>query len=68
MRAYRNPTAEQAIGAMNKEWTQMARLALQIREGRKNPSWVEENSKRFTGIFRRLLEDPIDEVRKEARN
>lgn len=68
MRAYRNPTAEQAIGSMNKEWTRMARLALQIREGRKNPSWIEENEKKFTGIFRRLLEDPIDEVRKEARN
>jgi len=68
MRPYRNPTADKAIGAMNQEWGQMARLALQIREGRRNPSWIEENTKKFTGIYKRLLDDPIDEVRKEAQN
>lgn len=68
MRPYRNPTADKAIGSMNKEWGQMAKLALRIREGRGNPFWVEENSKKFTGIYKRLLDDPIDEVRKEARN
>ena len=64
--SYRNPTAEQAIGSMSKEWKKMARLALQIREGRGNPLWVEQNTSKFTGIFRRLLEDPIEEVQREA--
>jgi hypothetical protein len=52
---------------MSKEWKKMARLALQIREGRGNPLWVEQNTSKFTGIFRRLLEDPIEEVQREAR-
>jgi hypothetical protein len=68
MKPYYNPTADKAIGSMSKEWGQMARLALQIREGRMNPYWVEENTKKFTGIYKRLLDDPIDEVREEARN
>lgn len=68
MKPYRDPTAYRAIGSINKEWEQMARLALQIREGRRSPSWVEENTKKFTGIYKRLLDDPIDEVRKAARN
>ena len=65
-KGYKDPTLDNAIGSVDKEWRQMASLAVTIREGKCNPSWAEEQSKRFTGIFRRLLNDPISEVRKQA--
>lgn len=69
MRSYRNPTQDEAIGEVNREWKEMARLAVTIREGRKtNPVWVESKKKLFTGIYKRLLEDPIEEVKKETRS
>ena len=67
MRDHKDKTAEIAIGAADKEWRQMASLALRIREGRCNPAWADEQSTKFIGIYRRLLSDPVDEVKKEAR-
>ena len=66
-RDHSDHTADIAIGSADKEWRQMASLALKIREGRCNPTWAEEQSKNFIGIYKRFLEDPIDYVRKEAR-
>ena len=66
-RGHSDKTFDEATGSVNKEWKRMAKLALTIREGRGNPIWLEEQEKKFTGIFKRLLEDPIDEVRKESR-
>ena len=63
MRAYRNPVMDEAAGAVDREWRQMARLALQIREKRCSPIWAEQQEKKFTGIFKRLLEDPIEELK-----
>ena len=67
MRAYKNSTMDEAVGAADKEWRQMARLAIVIRERNNNPKWEEEKRKLFKGIYKRLLEDPIDEVKREAR-
>ena len=66
MRAYRNPTLDAALGNAYSEWMYMARLAVQIREGRNNPEWVETAKAKFTGIYKRLLEDPIEEVKNET--
>ena len=60
-------TADSAIGSVTKEWKQMAAIAIKIREGRCNPVWADEHIPMFTGIFKRLLEDPIDEVRIQAK-
>ena len=65
-KGYRDPTNDSAIGSVDKEWIQMAKLAVRIREGHCNPLWAEKQSKVFTGIFRRLMEDPIEEVKHEA--
>lgn len=65
-RAYKDNTSDTAIDSVNKEWRDMAKLAVYIREGRAKPSWVEEQEKKFTGIFKRLLVDPIEEVMKET--
>lgn len=60
--------ADEAVSATDREWKYMANLALKIREGRRiNPLWEEEQRKRFTGIYKRLLTDPINEVQREAR-
>ncbi|MBQ2675086.1 MAG: hypothetical protein IJG07_10485 [Prevotella sp.] len=49
-----DPTADQAIGAVSREWSKMERLAEQIR---KDPwsDWSLAQSRKFTGIFKRLL-------------
>ena len=60
MRHYSDPTANQALGTINREWNQMVKLATQIR---KNPDseWARRESRRFTGIYKHLLNDPADE-------
>lgn len=66
MKSYRDPTMSGAVRKTDKEFSAMAKLALTIREGRRPPAWIEENSKLFTGIYARLLTDPIKEVEIEA--
>lgn len=66
MRAYRDFTQQLAVGLAQKEWREMAKAAVQIREGRASAAYAERMLPLFTGIFRRLLNDPIDEVKKEA--
>ena len=66
-RGHRDPTFDNAVGSVDREWKEMAKLAVRIRDERVNPVWAEQQSKRFTGIYRRLLEDPIDEVKIEAK-
>ena len=52
---------------MQREWLQMARLALRLRTGRCAPD-DRALAARFTGIYRRLLTDPLEEVERLARN
>ena len=65
-RDHSDPTLDRALGSIDKEWKQMAKLALMIRGSKCNPAWAEEKSKTFTGIYKRLLDDPIEEVQREA--
>lgn len=65
MRSHSDWTSDKAVGAADREWRQMAKLALRIRSGNKNPMWIDEQEKKFTGIFKRLLTDPIEEIEKE---
>jgi len=58
--------AEEAVGHVEKEWKQMVKLALKIRTKPCNPTWAEEQERKFIGIYRRLLTDPIFELEKEA--
>ena len=67
MKAYRDPTSHVAVGNVDKEMKRMAKLAVRLREGRRNPSWVQEMEKEFTGIYSSLLTDPIEYVKKKAR-
>ena len=58
MALYRDPTANTAIGAVGREWKQMVKLALFLRKTNREPS--EKERIRFTGIYSRLLSEPID--------
>ena len=54
-----DPTADHAIGAISREWNKMARLAELIC---RNPysDWALAQSRKFTGIYRRLLTEATD--------
>ena len=55
--AYPDPTANQAIYNVSAEWNRLRRLALRLRLNGEEP-----NPELFTGIFRRLLTDPLEEL------
>lgn len=59
-----DPTANAAIGSVSREWNQMVRLALRIRQSG-NSEWAERESRRFTGIYKRLLTDPIESLKQK---
>lgn len=58
MALHSDPTANQAIGAVGREWKQMVRRAIAIRKMNREPS--PEEQRMFTGIYRQLLLAPID--------
>ena len=61
LKTYSDPTAAQATGKVYREWIRMAILAIRIRRSN-DRKWADEQAKRFTGIFSRLLTDPEEEV------
>lgn len=66
MANYRNdPTANAAIGAIDRELRQKAEEAGKLREKKLRGEltyWEErEARRRFTGIFRHLIEEALDE-------
>ena len=60
-----DPTANQAIGNLTKEWNRMSRIADQIREDPYS-EWADQQRLHFTGIFRRLLDDPTESFTSKA--
>lgn len=64
---YNDWTCAHAVSNSSREWKQMAQLAVRMRTGRGSQLWIESKEPLFTGIFKRLLTDPIEDVQKEAR-
>lgn len=60
MRYCSNPTENEALGHISREWKQMVKIARKIRQDPYS-DWSFNQSKRFTGIFKRLLTDPLPE-------
>ena len=57
---HRDPTADRAVGSVSKEWNRMLALAIRIRQ---SPQGVTaEMERQFTGIYRRMLTDPLEEL------
>ena len=50
---HRDPTANAAVGAVNREWKRMVRLAISLRKANREPDADERRL--FTGIYRQLL-------------
>ena len=55
--AYPDPTANQAIYNVSVEWNRMRKLAIRLRLNGEEP-----DPGLFTGIFQRLLTDPLEEL------
>ena len=62
MAIHSDPTANAAIGAVSREWKQMVRMALVLRRTNREPSEKERSF--FTGIYGRLLAEPVDVLEK----
>ena len=62
MAIHSDPTANAAIGAVGREWKQMVRMALVLRRTNREPS--EKERSLFTGIYGRLLAEPVDVLEK----
>jgi len=62
MGIHSDPTANMAIGTVNKEWRQMVRKAIALR--RTSRELTLEEKRLFTGIYRRLLEESPAELEK----
>ena len=56
---YSDPTANQAIYNVSVEWQRKRRLAIRLRLNGEEPDPLQ-----FTGIFRRLITDPLEELMK----
>ena len=66
MYTHSDPTANRAIGAAGREWRRMAILAYRYRTDPRF-EWKIDNPRRlFSGIFHRLLTDPLDELYETA--
>ena len=64
---YSNPTANRAIGSINREWERMLCLAYRFRTDPGLMSRIHEPETIFRGIYRRFLTDPIKDLEKEVR-
>ena len=63
---YSNPTANRAIGSVNREWNNMVSLAYRYRMDPDLLNRLRIPEAVFTGIYRRLLTDPIEELESEV--
>ena len=61
-----DPTANRAIGSVNKEWEQILSLAYRYRTDPQVSRQILEPETVFRGIYRRLLTDPIKELEREV--
>ena len=60
---HHDPTADRAVGSVSREWNRMLALAIRIRQ---RPQGVTpEVERQFTGIYRRMLTDPLEELIRE---
>lgn len=63
---YSDPTANSAIGSVNREWEHMICLAYHIRTDSQVTGQIHDPQTVFSGIYRRLLSDPIKDLEKEV--
>ena len=59
--AHSDPTANIAIGAADREWFRMVKLAIRIKT-RPDPEKDFDLLQDFTGIYRRLLDETAEDL------
>ena len=62
MAIHSDPTANAAIGEVNREWKRMVKYAISLRNA--NRELTPEVRKMFTGIYEHLLTEPVNELEK----
>lgn len=60
-----DPTANQAIGNLTKEWIRPSKIADRIRQDPYS-DWAQAQRRRFTGIYKRLLDAPSGQFGQKA--
>ena len=68
MYPHSDPTADRAIGSAEREWKSMAKLAYRYRTDSRTVREIPEPDRVFTGIFNRLLTEPLDSLKKMFEN
>ena len=66
MYPHSDPTAARAVGSAEKEWRSMARLAYRYRTDPLMAEKLREPWLVFTGIFSRLLTEPLESLEEMA--
>lgn len=61
MATHSDPTANAAVGSVNREWARMMKKAIALRKKR---DLTPEEERMFTGIYRLLLTEPVDVLEK----
>ena len=64
MYTHSDPTANRAIGAAEREWKRMTVLAYMYRTDPGTAERIGDPQRIFTGIFSRLLIDPLEDLEK----
>lgn len=64
MYTHSDPTANRAIGAAEREWMRKTALAYRYRTDPGIANRIGDPRRIFTGIFSRLLTDPLEELEK----
>ena len=64
MYTHSDPTANRAIGAAEREWKRMTVLAYRYRTDPGTAERIGDSQRIFTGIFSRLLSEPLEELEK----
>ena len=62
MANHSDPTANAAIGEVNREWKRMIKHAISLRKA--NQELTPETRRMFTGIYKHLLSEPVSELEK----
>ena len=69
MSHYSDPTANRALGGINREFNRLEKKARRIRqkleEGKITPADVEKAQAQFTGIYRHVLTFVLNEKREQ---
>ncbi len=60
MAIHSDPTANAAIGSVNREWKQMVKRAIKLQRTGKEPT--SEEHQMFTGIYKQLLNESLNEL------